>query len=99
MSNTNMSFNSARIRELAEKIRTNTAEIDEELKKLENLCGTVQFSWKDKNSTMYVNKVDQKKSQLLTVNNDFKNFATLLDKYATSMEQKEQNISEEGNKL
>lgn len=99
MANTNMSFNSARIRELAEKVRTNTAEIDEELKKLENLCGTVQFSWKDQNSKMYVDKVEQKKAQLLIVNNDFKNLATLLDKYATSMDQKQQNISEEGSKL
>lgn len=95
----NISFNSASIRNLAEKIKNNTAEIDAELKNLENVCSNIQTSWKDKGSNIYVDKVNQKRSQLSKVNSDFKNLATLLEKYATSMDQKQQSISEEGSAL
>lgn len=95
----NKSFNSASIRQLAEKIKNNTSEIDSELKKLENVCSNIQTSWKDKGSNIYVDKVNQKRSQLLQVNNDFKSLATLLEKYATSMDQKQQSIIEEGSAL
>lgn len=95
----NKSFNSTSIRNLAEKIKNNTAEIDSEIKKLESVCSNIQTSWKDKGSNIYVDKVNQKRSQLLQVNNDFKNLAALLEKYATSMDQKQQSIVEEGSAL
>lgn len=94
-----ITFNSASIRSLAEKVRTNAAEIEDELKKLEEICNNIQFSWQGKDSRVYVDKVNQKRTQFLKVNSDFKNLATLLDKYATSMEQKQQSIAEEGSRL
>ena len=94
-----ITFNSTGVRNIAQKIRTNVGLIEEDIKKINNLCSSVAVSWKGQDSTTYINKVNEKQTEISKITVCLKDLADKLDKYATAMDQNQTNIASEGSKL
>lgn len=95
----NISFNSANVSAIAKKIRTNVGTIEEDLKKIDELCNNVQLSWKGQDSESYVQKVMVKKADISSIIPCLTTLADKLDRYAAGMQQNQQDIIAEGNKI
>ncbi len=94
-----ITFNSTGVRNIAQKIRTNVGLIEDDIKKINSLCNNVAISWKGQDSTTYINKVNEKQTEISKITVCLKDLAEKLDKYATAMDQNQTNITSEGSKL
>lgn len=95
----NITFNTTKIRSVANSLRNRVERMESSLKKLDNSCNNIQNIWKGSDSQTYVSKVVEKRNEMTKIINGFKDLADLLDKYASQMSQNQQDIINAGSNL
>ena len=92
-------YNSSEIRSAASTIRKELTTINENINKMNELCANVQSSWKDKSSAKYIQKVEEKKNNVVKLVEQLDNLANVLDRCANSIDTNQQNVIETGGNL
>ena len=94
-----LKYNSAKIRSAASTIRTEIANINSNITKMNDLCTNVQASWKDSSTSKYIQKVEEKKLNVTKLVEQMDNLANILDKCAKSIDTNSQNAAQNGGNL
>ncbi|MBQ9833766.1 MAG: WXG100 family type VII secretion target [Bacilli bacterium] len=92
-------YNSSKMRSAASTIRKELTTINENINKMNELCTNVQSSWKDKSSTKYIQKVEEKKNNVVKLVEQLDNLANVLDKCANNVDTNQQNVTKTGGDL
>lgn len=96
---TTLKYNSGQIRSTATTIRKEISSINNNITKMNELCSNVQNSWKDSSSAKYIQKVEEKKNNVVKLVEQLDSLANVLDRCANNIDTNQQNVVATGGNL